>query len=340
MLSKRFCRSSCVKLGSLFIMLMVLLLLGTTQAYAGQVSSNASDQPRVEVTISAFDQRYKLLDVYEDNEAALTAFTKKHPGFLAGAKSFGLPELTVETASEYKSYAMGLDGVIAGDEFGDILAFLDIYENPSENEFLKNEILSLESAVDKETISIDEAESQAEKILPVGIEQRETPVALRNSGINLSNACNYAFKYATSYNSDYGYERTWYLAGADCTNFASQILHAGGIGMDYHNDIASGWWWRSIGNRSLSWIQANTFANYMGSGYNSTSWNSLKNNVRAGDFIGYDSGDDGAVDHIGFVYSKSSTQGLRIAQHSADYLRWEGETGWPNISGRYYRIRR
>jgi hypothetical protein len=110
--------------------------------------------------------------------------------------------------------------------------------------------------------------------------------------------------------------------------------------MDYYNDIASGWWWRSIGNRSLSWIQANTFANYMGSGYNSTSWNSLKNNVRAGDFIGYDSGDDGAVDYIGFVYSKSSTQGLRIAQHSADYLRWEGETGWPNISGRYYRIRR
>lgn len=39
--------------------------------------------------------------------------------------------------------------------------------------------------------------------------------------------------------------------GGDCTNFASQILHAGGCAMDYSR--WTGWYYTSVNNRAPSW---------------------------------------------------------------------------------------
>ncbi|WP_353067165.1 amidase domain-containing protein [Arcanobacterium hippocoleae] len=140
-------------------------------------------------------------------------------------------------------------------------------------------------------------------------------------------------------NPKYGVEKTKIFWDADCTNFASQILLAGGVDMDTYNDVYKGWWWKGKGNRSVLWINANTFKNYMGSGYSTRSWRSFVSNVRSGDFIGVDFGNDGSVDHIGFVYSKSGSR-LRIAQHTRNYLDWNGD--WPDSDneGKYYRVRR
>lgn len=84
---------------------------------------------------------------------------------------------------------------------------------------------------------------------------------------------------------------------------------------------------------------ANVFKNYMGSGYKTKNWKSFVNNVRDGDFIGIDFKSDGSVDHIGFVHTKSGGR-LRIAQHTVNYLKWNGD--WPKYDGKgtYYRVRR
>lgn len=83
-------------------------------------------------------------------------------------------------------------------------------------------------------------------------------------------------------------------------------------------NVNSGWWFNSVTQRSTSWIQAGAFARYMGMGYSNSFWTTFKNNVRAGDFIGFDSGGDGVVDHIGYVTAKSGGS-IKIAQHSTDY---------------------
>ena len=114
--------------------------------------------------------------------------------------------------------------------------------------------------------------------------------------------------------------------------------------MNTFSSTSYGWWWKGKGegNCSISWIRASTFAKYMGSNFNTTSWSHLKSNVKAGDCIGFDESADGDMDHIGFVYSKSGSS-IQIAQHSDNYLKWDSATGWPNLENgmtRFYRIGR
>ena len=328
-----------VPLVGFIAILSLCFALSTQQAYAASPSENLSPLSRKKVSITAFDHSYKLLDEFMDEQAALSTFKSEHPTFLEQAEDYGLPELSVENASLYKSYAMSLEGSIENDEWAAILAFLDIYENPESNEEIEEKVRLLEIQANSNGLSTEEAISKAEKLLPISNSPSTVTVEPLNSGINLAAARDYAERYAVHPNSKYGYETTWLGIGADCTNFASQILYAGGVAMDTSYNTNEGWWWRATNQRSVSWIQAATFARYMGSGYNTTSWSSLVSNARAGDFIGYDSGGDGEVDHIGFVHSKTGNE-LYIAQHTNDYIDWDNNTGWPDIDGRYYRIRR
>lgn len=52
------------------------------------------------------------------------------------------------------------------------------------------------------------------------------PDKIRNSNFNIENACSYAEKFALNPNPDY---TDFSKNGGDCTNFVSQIIHAGGI---------------------------------------------------------------------------------------------------------------
>lgn len=52
-----------------------------------------------------------------------------------------------------------------------------------------------------------------------------------------------------------------------------------------------------------------------------------------------DSNSDGTVDHIGFAYDVG-LNGVYIAQHSDDYIKWNGKWGNSNAKGTYYRVRR
>lgn len=302
--------------------------------------------------VAAFDRRsnsyvidgneVKILDTFVNADDAIVKFKSLHSDFVSIARESGLPELSEQTAGEYKALAFERELDLRTDEYGEILSFLDILENKGENQDIRAGLDAINASMKAGSLSVEEAAERMSVILPIEDGDWQAPIAIYNSGINLSAANAYASRYATKPNvQKYGYEIKW-GKGVDCTNFASQILHAGGVGMVSTGNVNSGWWFNSVTQRSTSWIQAGTFARYMGMGYSNSFWTTFKNNVRAGDFIGFDSGGDGVVDHIGYVTAKSGGS-IKIAQHSTDYHLWDGDTGWStSISGggKFYRIRR
>jgi hypothetical protein len=73
-----------------------------------------------------------------------------------------------------------------------------------------------------------------------------------------NNAIKYADKYADSPNSEYNHY------GADCTNFVSQILYAGGLSQDstWYSTVTE-YGDKSLRTDSAAWTNADTFKNYI-----------------------------------------------------------------------------
>lgn len=311
------------------------------ESNSGNTESAITDAQTVANIEEFMGEQFSLLDTYENAEDVKDEYLGTYSTYVESLqKEFSLAELTVNTASDYKSAVLSSNSS-AQIDVQPLLQFLDIYENEQENAEIISHFEEMSHRVNEGILHEEEAVEQARMLVPTKPENaNDRPVYQpRNSGINLTAARNYARKHAVNPNPKYGVEKTKIFWDADCTNFASQILLAGGVGMDTYNDVYKGWWWKGKGNRSVSWINANTFKNYMGSGYSTRSWRSFVSNVRPGDFIGLDFGNDGSVDHIGFVYSKSGGR-LRIAQHTRNYLDWNGS--WPDSDneGKYYRVRR
>ncbi len=170
----------------------------------------------------------------------------------------------------------------------------------------------------------------------------EPAIGRQRASFNKSNAINYAKKHATNRNSSYK------SLDLDCTNFASQILRAGGW------SYTATWRYSSL-KIPKTWSRADYFVKYW-SKYDSTTWgsfNTLTTYVRGGDFITYDSSRDGDWDHVAFVTARSSSYyrqngrkyySTKIAQHTSDYHKWAYYTGWQNFDtssrDRYYRYLR
>lgn len=72
-----------------------------------------------------------------------------------------------------------------------------------------------------------------------------------NNRYDRNKALEYADKWALARNPKY-YDFS--KLGGDCTNFCSQVLHAGGCSMNYQND---GWYYRNGNNKSPSWTGVN-----------------------------------------------------------------------------------
>ena len=68
----------------------------------------------------------------------------------------------------------------------------------------------------------------------------------------------YAEKWALSRNPAYA---NFDQLGGDCTNFASQCLHAGGCSMNYAKDV--GWYYHSAGDRAAAWTSASYLHNFL-----------------------------------------------------------------------------
>lgn len=268
---------------------------------------------------------------FKDNNLALARFKDKFKNeLIIISEKRNLSELTNEN---YKDYYLGIKELSESSLFTyetiyEMLEFFDIYENIDINTEIKTnaDLFNLTKS-EEYAVQIDALAANYNPVISDLYKERQiTPMSLDLP--NLNGAISYAKKYAKEPNPLY------YKWSADCTNFVSQVLNAGGIGMVTTNSENSGWWYKSSSQRSISWIRADTFSRYMGRvGYKNSSvnWNSFVGKLKAGDFIGYDSSGDGSVDHMAFITDKSGSQ-VQIAQHTTNYLKWSNSTGWKTNS--------
>ena len=127
----------------------------------------------------------------------------------------------------------------------------------------------------------------------------------------------YADKYALSYNP------TYVSFSADCANFGSQVMFAGGY-PDFGDSYASGWWYDKGGTSSPSndtyshaWIAV---ANQQGAwNLKYTDFVSSISDCSRGDFVYYDWTGDGTWDHVAELAGTNSDGQKVIDAHTTDH---------------------
>lgn len=268
---------------------------------------------------------------FVNNDEALNEFKQLYKNELKQIQDkYNLEELNNNNYRTYQNIVYSDDSNL---NYTNMSKFFDIYGNAEQNIEIENYIALYNETNNQDILSVLDLllPYDSDKIAKRYYDYPET----RNSGINLKPAIDYAMKYAVKQNPGY-----YYWNGADCTNFVSQILKAGGVKEVYTGNQYSGWWYRGMKSVSVSWIQARTFAKYMGVGYTCTSsWNSFTSNVRQGDIISYDKTRDGDYDHMAFLCAAEGTN-LYIAQHTTNYLKPSSQTDWPNAIKKGYRLAR
>lgn len=309
----------------------------------------------IKTEIESGDKTWKLLPTFNDPEQAIESIKNKSSKAINLLREeFDLPEFSSESWDKYRAaiYRMyereGCPSwyVEGNDEINALESFFDIYENEDDNEEIENTLISAQIS----PLSTEQDQDRAEEEL---LEMLPDQNVLNENGYDEDNAANegararkdfnvakgvaYAKKYAGSKNfPKYAYF-TWPFGG-DCTNFASQILEAGGVKQVKSSNDKKGWWHKSHNGahaHSQSWIKARTFAKYMGVSYKTKSHKSFSKKVKKGDFIAFDDQSDGNIDHMGFVTATSAktykgANDYQVAQHGKDYLAWMSSktNGW------------
>ncbi len=322
----------------------------------------------------------QVIDLYvefENETVALNNFIKDNVDVLSYLKeTYELDNITSSNFNEYYSkFKSSLENnpwYNSDEIIYKFDSFMDIFENKEKNDEIINVVNSMskrQRALLNEneynydmlnlTILLPSYSNLSTKGNDFLLKQKSNEISTRAlSETNLTNAINYAKLNATSPNvTNYKY-----YADADCTNFASQILEAGGKSQIVTSSESTGWWHIktvvsdrvTTHDHSLSWIRADKFAKYMGIFSNHTTITSLAKNVKAGDFIAKDSSKDGDYDHIGFVTLKDSSLQLyededgnvrsyinfKVAQHTSNYHRWVSDDGndWEKMSTKNFSV--
>lgn len=251
------------------------------------------------------------------------------------SETYGLEDLNKSNWEEYyyyvEEYFNNEECAVSNEKLHYIILanFFDIYENKYKNK----EILDIyESKLNKE-----EKNSALLELLPY-----DDPYVEDNSGVLYATTSydrSAAIDYAISHAILRAGPARYYSYSQDCTNFASQILEAGGEPQDYTGDVYSGWWHTVTPggtvsnptythNNSRSFTSVAAFNSYWGTYYTTTSHSSFASYLRAGSIIACDTNGDGDLNHIGFVTeigSYDSSLGCidyKVAQHTSDYHRW------------------
>ena len=313
----------------------IVLILTMCNIHTADASEIMTEKP----VISLLGHSYVLLAQYKQPDNAALDIEETYSSELSKLKSeLGLEHLTAANSAQFVNAIENQSATSTGD-YSDLMVALDILDNTKANKEL-SQILTLAA---KQVMAKQMSEKDFQILLAMNLpidpqNHNDFPTYQdrRIGSINIANARAYAKKYAYKANPKYSQ-----FKNGDCANFASQIAFAGGIPMQVDANRGVGWWWRSTWNagHSDSWTVADYFKRYFGSSYHTKNWRSFVNNINPGDFIGIDYGNDGKVDHVAFVYDKNAT-GLYIAQHTSNYLKWNG--GWPNYNSKstYYRINR
>lgn len=299
-----------------------------------------------------------LYKVFENPEKAINDLKIKIPNFLEKLQNtYYLEELNSTNLKIYEEKAFQYindseEMNESSEEFKVLRSFIDIYENTEENEEILNYINKARSSINSNDITLMTMLPYDSEVVSKFNETalNASQMSRNTRAYNQTNAINYARQYGWNANS--GPYHFFGIKG-DCTNFVSQILEAAGVQQQVYDSEYSGWWhrkeWTGWHSHSVSWIQAATFARYMGIGYSTTNHTSFAQNIRTGDFIGLDFENDGDVDHCGFVVGKDNYVGgwgyynYEVAQHSTNYIRWasDPENSWDTYTtAKYVRIRR
>lgn len=117
------------------------------------------------------------------------------------------------------------------------------------------------AACHKAGLSLDEYLHQAQnwEITDLGLrEPSPVPSILARGYYNRNAAVAYAHRWALSYNPAYA---DFTQSGGDCTNFASQVLHAGGLPMDQTG--SQRWYYYALSRRSPSWSGVDELYTYL-----------------------------------------------------------------------------
>ena len=272
------------------------------------------------------------------------------------------------TEDNFTGYAQAVNAALSGDEYGELESqlvslrtFLEIYNDSLRNASILNYLDKLQNSNKLTSDQKFQLGMMLPYYAPLAAEASSQVQLMTNrsrSLPNLSAAVSYAERYAWTPNEEgYGIARTAIFFEADCTNFASQILEASGVGQVVYNDVNLGWWHKKVGNShtwSSSWINADVFARYMGVGYTTTDHRNFAQNIIVGDFIALDHENNGTWDHMGFVtyqdnaerqYGGRTYRNYIVAQHTNNYNMWVSEDGnnWEfagEQGGRYGRVRR
>ena len=148
---------------------------------------------------------------------------------------------------------------------------------------------------------------------------------------NVDAAVAYAKKYAFTPNT----QQYKYFEHADCTNFASQILAAGGQPTDAY-------WhphpWGNSTRHTYSWAVANAFARHWGLNQGTTSWTEFASRVHRGSFVAL-AYSNGKVYHTAFVTEQADVvsdeygtyRTFAIAQHTRNYEGWVHGNGLASV---------
>ena len=130
----------------------------------------------------------------------------------------------------------------------------------------------------------------------------------------------YAKKWALLRNLKYG---DFEEMGGDCTNFASQVVHAGGCPMNYNK---FGWYYDSLNNRAPAWTSVKYLYQFL---INNQSTGPVAEEtdmetIKPGDLIQLNFGWDDSYDHTPVVVKilpgKRTLEKILIAAHTIDRL--------------------
>jgi len=135
---------------------------------------------------------------------------------------------------------------------------------------------------------------------------------------NRKAAYNYAKKWAFERNSKY---YNFDGIGGDCTNYASQILHAGGCKMNY--DRWTGWYYNSVRDRAPAWTGVEYLYRFLvkNEGSGPIAEISTIDAVEVGDLIQLNFGKDDTFDHTPVVVrieEPRKPENIYIAAHTYD----------------------
>lgn len=135
-------------------------------------------------------------------------------------------------------------------------------------------------------------------------------------------AASYAKTWALKYNPQYA---DFNGMGGDCTNFASQVVHAGGCPMNYNQ---YGWYYTSLNDRAPSWSSVEHFYRFI---INNASVGPIGeevgiDDIEIGDMVQINFKRDHKFDHTPVVIEikpgRRTTDKIIIAAHTIDRINY------------------